>query len=193
MINHYSGDSDAAISLLEEGLATCREHNYRWPLARLSVALGQAMHSRGDYERSTELFSEAEATYSELGDQWGYAMACVYLGREAHRRGNMAEAIRLYKHALAIGIEIDHGFTRACSMAGLAGILGDQGRCYDAARLFAFAEKDADESLERYAVMVGIEESKAVVNATAPGAWELAWADGEAMSLQEEIDLAHSV
>jgi predicted ATPase/DNA-binding SARP family transcriptional activator/Tfp pilus assembly protein PilF len=190
------GDWQAAVSLLEDGYALSKELDYKWMTARAASGLGQAFYLQQDYDRALAFFEEAEAIYIELGDQQGIATALIGIGREAHRKGELAEAARLYKRALDIGIDLNSGMVVGPGAGGLAGILSARGRYYDAARLFGVAQKALELSgytLERYAMTLGLEECKAQLNAGAPGAWEAALAEGEAMPTEQAAALAQGV
>ena len=88
------GDYVQAASLLEEGLALCRELGQpgRAMTARILNTLGTVTFNRSNYRRARTLYEESLALQRELGDEVGIAHALNNLGTVVSYQGDYEQA-----------------------------------------------------------------------------------------------------
>ncbi len=101
---HSCGDADAAASLIDEGLAICREIENWWGVAQ---ALGQRAHvarSLGDLTHAQELFAELIPMHRRLATStWSWARSrgsLVSLSVGVKRSGRPAYSVRWRQNRL---------------------------------------------------------------------------------------------
>jgi tetratricopeptide (TPR) repeat protein len=193
MIAAEQDDLGLAQARFEECLDTSRKSRYDWLTAWTLQGLGSLLYRRQEYEHATRTFTDAHVMFVQLGDSLGTAHALVSLAREAQRVSDYQEAARLYNQALAVGHELDNkGLIGGC-LAGFAGLVAQKGQARKAATLFGSAEKvfgQFSTSLQREQMTLGLDEAKATLG---PAEWEAAWAEGEAITIEDALALALSL
>jgi predicted ATPase/class 3 adenylate cyclase len=187
------GDPASAVALMEESLALAREVGDRRGEAWALWGLAAARMFAGDLDASRDLLEESLRIFQEVGhDTWGWGNAVSGLGGMAALRGDPTEARKLILESLALFGEqwnavIITGHLRFLSL--LANQLGQHER---AARL-AGAE-------EAWRGKVGGQVPDAFFPYEDPvqtaarqlsdEAFQRAWAEGQAMSLEEALAYA---
>ena len=117
----------------------------------------------------------------------------VVRAREAQRLHDYEAADRTYRDALALGLDLENQGVIATCIAGFAGLATKTGHYREAALLFGCAGKllsEVSTSLEREQMTFGLDEARASLG---DEVWQVAWAEGEAMPMQEAIALAQSM
>jgi tetratricopeptide (TPR) repeat protein len=202
------GDQEAALAHFQECLDTCRQMKNDFMVAWTLHDMAEALYRQGKYGRAYEMLAEAKTMFTELGDTLGLANALVQMGRDASRQDDYAGAATLYKEALAHAIALDNHLVIGTCLAGFAGIAvakvqskslassgseptpeGEEG-ARAAGRLFGCAQGLLDASytsLERRAMTMGMAEARSILGEQA---WEDAWREGHAMSVEQAIALA---
>jgi DNA-binding CsgD family transcriptional regulator len=151
---------------------------------------------RGDYERAKTLGMENISLARELEDKWLLGVCVGWVGMLALWNGeehDLAEGF--LKEGLALDREVGNWAYGAYCLEGFAGLAGARAQGERTARLWGAAEAlrsdigapvppDARPYYERSmaAARARLEE----------GAWEAAWAQGMAMSLEEAVEYALS-
>ena len=189
----FSGDLSAAQALYEESLALDQEIGNKWGIALALNNLGNIAWSRGDMAAAQVLHEESLARAREIGDQQGIALSLNNLGNVAWRRGDTTLTRGLYKESLVLRREIGEKWAIVSSLAGLAVVAGAAGQPERAARLVGAAQAlrevlgtildPADQALYDAAVAA----ARAGLSAEA---FEAAWAEGQAMPLEEAVAYA---
>src|SRR5262249_44760569 len=127
------------------------------------------------------------ATFRELGDKIGVAMSLHRLGRIACDRGEYDQADTLYHQCLDISREVGNRPVIAFALGGIAGVAAARGEFDLAARLFGVAQALLD-TISSTLESVGVAQLLPVARAgLGEAAWEGAWAEGKAMSMEEAI------
>lgn len=189
----YEGDPQQAAVVLEDCLKTLREIGDKSTMAIVLNHLGSVARDQGDDARASALFDEALSVSEQLGNKWTKAWALNDLGDIARDQGDLGRAVDLYRESLALRDALDDrvGIAYALeSLAELCCIKPDRKKVQQAAQLWGAADAvrvacgfplPAVEA-ERYQHVV--DAARAQIDATA---WELAWARGRQLPLEQLI------
>ncbi|MGH3147735.1 MAG: tetratricopeptide repeat protein, partial [Rubrobacter sp.] len=189
----WQGDFELAVELYEEALALCRQSGDPALLASLLIHLGHMFLLRGDLERATAVSEEAVAMHREQKLRSYLGDALNNLAWAALLRGDPEKARTLYEESLGYYRELGDGLGPLESLEGLACAAGIRGEAERAARLFGAAEilrevvglqQDPGESALREPYLV------AARSRLDEAAWEAAFAQGQAMNLEEAVACA---
>jgi len=190
------GDHEQAIELYEKGLAVSRESGYAAMLPLFLISLGREFLLQGDCERATALNEEAVALCRErrgglvagLGEHAQTALN--NLGWVALVQGDHERANALHLESLALSEELGDKRIAAESIEGLACVAGARGEDERAARLFGAARTLQEAVGYHHTPVEGVlrEPYLAAVRSRLDGAvWQAAFAEGQAMTLEEAI------
>ncbi|MBI5567648.1 MAG: tetratricopeptide repeat protein [Chloroflexi bacterium] len=186
---------DRARDWLEQAQAIKRELGDTWSIANGLDNLGRIALFQSDYEMARQYAAEAVAMFRTLGDRTGVAIsqgnvadALLHLGRLAESRAAMVDSLTLLrtigeKDGIADGLErfaslatVEHRWLRAATLFGAAAVLRKSIGTAPAPP--DKAEYDARLSKIRSALVATEFES--------------AWRVGEALKLDEAVELALS-
>jgi tetratricopeptide (TPR) repeat protein len=187
------GDYEGATASYEEALRLFRELDDRTHVAYMLHNLGLIAHFQEDYERATTLYEEALALEREQGHQTSVAMTLGNLGLMAFAQGDYARARALQEDALALWPFVTNKPWLARGIENFALVAAATNEPERAARLFGASAglrvrfgatlPPNDQAFnQRYIAEVQKQIS--------PDAFAAAWAEGEAMNLEEAIDFA---
>lgn len=183
------GDSVAARKFYEESLATARTLGDSWGIAAILSSLGSVARDQGDHATARELLEESLALFQESGYQPGIAGALRDLAGVAHSEDNLESARDLYAKSLLLlrdlGLRLA---TIKClrSMAALRPPLRG-------ALLWGAAEHLQEEIGYSPTPMAQAHHEKEVAaarEALGDVAFERAWQEGRAMTLEQAVDYA---
>ena len=193
------GDHARAKEILEEGIALCREVGYTYRLPAFLLSLGYHLMREGDYERGAALNEEASALCRERGYKMGLQYALDNLGWAALLRGDHERARTSYEESLTLCKELGDKMIASESLEGLACVTRAEGEVERAARLFGATEALRETLREAVAYQLSPEEEawREPYLATTrsqldEAAWQAAWAEGRAMSMEQAIEYALS-
>lgn len=189
-VARFQGDLVAARSFLTEALSVAWQLNATCPAALLG--LGQVSLQSGDPWAAEALFDralrEADNRHEEQAD------ALHQLALLARTRGAFERAADLDQQALRIRAEQRDPFGTAASLEALAGLSALNGDHAHAARLFGAADSvrsGTDAPPEPDADRQTYDADVALVRQGLPARdFELAWGEGETMSVEEAVALA---
>jgi tetratricopeptide (TPR) repeat protein len=188
------GDLVLALSYMEETVATCREQGNRAHLAIALCELGSVLYAQGDYERAHPAYAESVDLLAQADSAWGPG-ARNNLGSTLFHLGDPAGAQALHREALAIYYrgQTAEGITWSLERLGVVEARhGDGGK---AARLMgaaAAAREGLGTPLDRWD-QTDWDQAVGTLRAGLPlGAFEAAWAEGQAISLEQAVELALS-
>ncbi|MBI3243515.1 MAG: tetratricopeptide repeat protein [Chloroflexi bacterium] len=187
------GDYAAALALHEESLALRRQIGDKLGIATSFNDLGNVANYQGDSAAARALHEEGLALYREMGDKRGIMFSLFHLGLVAVEQQDYIRARALHAESLTQAREMGEKLVVVYNLAGLAAVAVGVGAAWRAARLAAAAEtllaviKGTIESLARRQ----FERTLAAARATlGEEAFNAAWAEGQAMSLDDAIALA---
>jgi predicted ATPase/DNA-binding CsgD family transcriptional regulator len=192
----WQGDLDLAAARYEasRGLMATLDDAVRLPhWTLLPVAnLADVALLRGDPAAAASLAEEAVAGWRDAGYLWGIAQALGTAAAAASERGDQVRAARLYDETLALWLESDDGRGIAGTLAGIAGVANRRGQSERAARLLGAAWGVAESLGVRYlAHHVHAERVLAATRSQLDDqTFEVAWAEGQALSIDQAVDEA---
>ena len=194
-ISLYLDDHERAKECYEEGINLCRRLGYGLRLADLLNSLGDVYMLEGAFERGADLSGEAAVLYRERGYKGGLHWALNSMGWVALLQGNHERARTSYQESLTLCLELGDRLTASESLEGLSCISGAEREAEWAARLFGAAEALREEvGSEHMPEEDALREPylAAVRSRLDEAAWETAWAEGRAMSMEQAIEYALS-
>jgi tetratricopeptide (TPR) repeat protein len=189
------GDFDAARALEEESLAIQRKLDDLPSVAQVLNNLGELAYYQGDYATARARLEESVAIYRRLRNDWGVSMSVNNLGMVARAEGNLAEAVTCLKEGLLIRRrlgDISRGIALSLEeFACLALALGSPVR---AARIWGQVERLRQlHDVPMFPALL-IQHQRQVAAARAAlndgAAFDAAWHDGGAMTLQQAVEYA---
>jgi predicted ATPase/two-component SAPR family response regulator len=189
----HQGDLARARSLGEESVEILRQEEDRWGLAVALTNRGVLAEAEADYALANSLFEESVVIFPELGDKWFLSIPLRHLGIVASRQGDYARAEKLYKESLAALRELDEKWLTSLCLEELAGVACARGHYLRATRLWG-AEETLREAIGASVRVLYRDDYDRGVEAAHAGlgdeAFEVAWAEGRAMTLEEALAYA---
>jgi ATP/maltotriose-dependent transcriptional regulator MalT len=182
-----SGDELAALRAYEECLAIWTAMDDRLGIASALTNIGLVRMYGGDAAGAAQHLEQSVRIYREEEDQESTAVALNCLGQAYGRAGEYARAEQLVREGLALNLEIGDKWNITYDLVALAQIACAQRDYARGVRLLAAAEAHYDdvferlERLDRVAYEQCMEEAR---NALGEGMFNIAWADGLALSPQ---------
>lgn len=191
----FGNEIERASALVEEAITLQRETNDTVGVARSLLILGFVANSRRDHERAMMLYEESLALAREAGDGFAISLslgvgALAALGLGDHRRTRT-----LCEEGLKLSWQLKTMHLTAAYLHVAASLAGSEGRAVRAARLWGAAESLREgigtilSLFERYLYEPYVTAAREVLD---EAAWEAAWAEGKAMSLEEVVGCALS-
>jgi len=191
------GDLARSNALLERSLALQREIRNTRGVAFALISLGVNALDAGDYEHAVTYSAESLELFEALGDKARAAIVLNNLGYATHFQGDYQQAARFHARCLRMAQEtgdqraVAYGFEGVATAVALQGA-GVQGARL-AARLYGAADTlrvaldiplpPADYALNERSII-------AARNTLGETAFAAAWAEGEALELEQAIEEA---
>lgn len=196
LVAYARGDDMSARTLHEEVLAVGREVGDKRVIAVACHILGRVAARQGDYAAARTLCEESLAIRREMADKPGIAASLNTLGHIAACQGNYALAHALCQESLVIRQELaalgDRRGIAAC-LETLATVVCGQGQPQRAARLYGVAEalREAIGAPQMPSDRTPHDRAVAALRAALDEtAFAAAWAEGQAMTLEQAIRYA---
>jgi non-specific serine/threonine protein kinase len=186
-----AGDDAQVVAAYEESLEHARAVGDRWLMTPAFNRLGEVAHHGGDYPRARRLYEQGLALARELGNRVGIAWSLEHLGELALDEGDHARALALFLEPISMWRDASSVSPQGASaLEHLASVAVAFGELERAARLIAAARNLAGGVDDRYlSVDAGRTERDlaALRSRLGPAAFEEAWAEGAAMTLDEAL------
>jgi predicted ATPase/DNA-binding XRE family transcriptional regulator len=188
-------DPAAARPIAEESIVLFREVGDRIGLVSPLWQLGLIARHQGDHRRAGALVEESLALSRELGSKAMICLALLHLGEVVLEQGEEQRALALFQESLALARPIEYKDIVAECLVGIGGVAGAVRQPERAARLLSAAET----LLDTVGLLVGVgpevraDYDRYVVAARAQldeASFMVAWAEGQAMSLEQVIAYA---
>jgi predicted ATPase/class 3 adenylate cyclase len=187
------GDHAIARARCEQSLTLFRELGDKPGIASSLHNLGLVARDQGDYTLARSLQEESLALRRQAGDKPGIANSLYGLGSVAGRQGDHSAARALLEQSLALQREVGDQRGIAACLEGVARVSSAEGSPERAARLLgaAAARRDAVGASLPPAERAAYERIVATVRAyLEPAVFAAAWAEGQAMSLEQAVAYA---
>ena len=194
MVAADEGDFVSARALHEESLAIARELGNRNGIVASIGNLGNAAFEQGDFAAAQARFEQILAISRELGDRQAAAMTLHRLGMIESARGDPPAARALYNESLIILRELGDRGRIAYSLQELATVIAALGSPLRAARIWGAEERLREEigsplpGHERPCYDRQVAAARVALRDD--GAFERAWQEGRALTLETAIELA---
>jgi predicted ATPase/DNA-binding XRE family transcriptional regulator len=189
----YLDDYQQARQYSEQALTTIRQINDKGLLSMALGGLGAALFHLEDYERAAASYEELQRTWEQLGTQWGVGLALLNLGWAAHFQHDHERALALFQDSLREFQSVWTVQYLAIGLSGVAEVALALGQLEPAAGLFGAAQA-IGERLNAFAYLaIWIDTGPsiaAVREQLSEAAFSAAWAEGQAMTLEQAIAYA---
>jgi predicted ATPase/tetratricopeptide (TPR) repeat protein/DNA-binding XRE family transcriptional regulator len=185
------GDTEGATSLVEKALPYFRAHDNPEGVGWALNHLGHVAQIRGDYERARWLHEESLEWFEEGGGENPEAFEA--LGETALAQGEPTLAITYFGKSLKLSREQGARLYTAWCLAGLAGVAALDEDPERAAQLWSAAEALRQSIGGRAAPASHAMHERLMAAAReqmGQPAFDAAWAEGQAMTTEQAIELA---
>jgi predicted ATPase/DNA-binding CsgD family transcriptional regulator len=196
----FQGDAVAAHSCraaarpcYEESLVGLREQNDQWKIAHTLNLLGEMARAEDDYDAARSFYEESLAIRRELGDVRGIGASLHNLTYVANYQGDYQRAAMFFEESLALFQKLGSKQGILCSLEVLAGVIKGIGQPERAARLMGAVEALYKAFHIRLNYVDQVEHDRYVAAARAQldeATFAAAWAEGQAMTMEEAIAYA---
>jgi DNA-binding NarL/FixJ family response regulator len=185
------------LSLREEAEALLSEPLDRRETAHLLQFLGFAAISELNLEQAEPRLEEALALFRDLGDVWSIAQCLIALGLIPLSQGDSERAAVLFEESLLHQRELKYKTAILYGLAGMAGVATLRGQPVRVAKLFGALEALREEiGLSRASLALALYDGEGYLTTArtelGEAAFEAAWSEGQAMTLEEAIEYALS-
>lgn len=193
LVEMRCGDTARAAQLFCEAIDLFRELGVKAQLMWTLNLLGESRLLECDVAGAQVCFDEALQLAREAGLQQGVYTTLHHLGRVVQRLGNEIEAVTYFQQSLRLARAADDREMLARDLAALGGAALRQGNLDRAARLLGAACAQLDQLAlilmppDRREIEQWVAEVRAALTASAFAA---AWQHGQALLLEQAIDLA---
>jgi predicted ATPase/class 3 adenylate cyclase/DNA-binding CsgD family transcriptional regulator len=183
------GHPDARAAL-EEAVAMATEIDDHWPHAQAALSLARFLVNAGDLDLVEAQLAAARACGQVLGSPWVPACADHIAGLLAAARGEPNRAEDLHQAALAVCAERGYPLGVVDSLEALAAVAATQESWAEAARLLGATAHRRDELGYRRNRRTTAPAEGAARAGLGDEAFEAAWAEGEALTVEEAVAYA---
>jgi predicted ATPase/DNA-binding NarL/FixJ family response regulator len=193
------GEYRRASALFAEGLALARSLGFKTLIAQILNGLGEAARLEQDYAQAAEHYRESLQLFHELGDKGNLSAVLHNLGHVALHRRQVAQAAAHFAESLAIAQAVEDKRLVGYALVGLGVVAAAQEQPRVAVHLLSAtaAQREAigyqldaaDQSeYDHYLTTARTQLDSAV--------FDVAWAEGQALALEqaiaEAVELAHT-
>jgi predicted ATPase len=192
----FQHDLDRADSLLQESTRLFRQIGERWGLSNTLESNAAVALRQGSFERAQALLKEGLALQQEVNYPFGWVHVFNRLGRavyDARAQADVDRETALLAECLALAQAVDHPWGMADSLRWLAEQVMAQGQPLRAARLLGAAEALREASgtpLPPYPFRSYERVLADLKSALGPASFDVAWAEGRAMTADQAIAYA---
>jgi len=187
----FLGDLDAAEETLSGTLAVLRDRGGRWGAAPVLNALAQVALSRSDLGRAMDLLREGESMLRETEDAFTLATNLNIQATVSQLEGNDELTSTLLRESVELSSALRDAWALVYGLVGLAGVSARRSEPERAARLFGAAQTLGDAASVTVAfppTRALYEQDLANVRAQLDAeAFEMFWAEGQAMTVTEAV------
>jgi predicted ATPase/DNA-binding CsgD family transcriptional regulator len=179
--------------LAGQSLALQREAEHPWGISSALFCLADTVYLQGDVARASALQEEAVAISRNLSNRWGLGRRLVRLGQFAQAQMDLERAMALIQEGLAACRDAGDNWGLGMALVGLAGVANKRGEGARAARLLGAVEtrRNTIGAVLWRVDRLEYEHNLAAAHAAlTEGQFAAAWAQGQAMLLEDAITYA---
>ncbi len=181
---------ERAAALLEESLTLFRELGDTSGYAYSVYYLGIVARYQGDYARATALLEESLSMSRATGDTWLIAWILIHMGQLACTLGDYPRAVEAQQESLILCQELKTAWGMAACLESLARVAQAQAMMEGAVRLFSAGAALRD----RYGLAaIDLGDLARTRNELSRERFAAAWAEGQAMTLEQAIREASNI
>jgi tetratricopeptide (TPR) repeat protein len=187
------GNLKQAAALYHESLVLHHQLNFKPGHAWLLKSMGELAWSRADYDEAAERLAMSLDLFRELGEKFGAAVALHKGGYVALHQGNLARAEALLKEGLALYQEFDNRWGIAHCLAGFGALALARAQPERATRLLGATSALLAATVYHLELPDSADYDGSLVTVRAQldeAAFAAAWAEGQAMTMEEAIACA---
>jgi len=187
-------DLDGAVTAWEEALVRFREVDDAFMVPHTLCNLGVVAMMRGRLDKAMPLCSEALVLMRQRDDRFALRFGLMYMLVIAQRLGDAEQVLALAREVLTLSIEQDSPVTASNALDGIAWAVGrndDDAAC--AARLLGAAQAlRSAAGVDLNPLQHPLHEDAVAATRAALGeeAFAAAWAEGQAMTLEQAVAYA---
>lgn len=189
----YAGMPDPALPFAEEALAIGRGLRSEWLTATSLASLSVVAQHRGDLAAAHGYAAQALPLHRAMQNRWEAVSSLPQLAYCQAESGEAA-AKQTWQAALAESIAIGHRHGAVAAVLGIAALLAADGQADRAARLLGAVEAQVEPASANMLVLWVQplhDRALALTRAALPdAAFAQAWAEGQALSIDQAGDLA---
>jgi predicted ATPase/transcriptional regulator with XRE-family HTH domain/Tfp pilus assembly protein PilF len=192
-VAYWQGDYERTAELATQALELSRSTGYTPNVSYALESLGMTLLKQQQFDRARDTLNESAALFAELGDKKGTALILIDLGTLARVQGRWAEAAQLHRRSLRLCVQIGEKRRMAFCLEGLALVACSQANYAQAVTLLAAGGTLRSEAGAPLPAIEQSEIDQALAQARAAlgnEAFEVAWAKGGAMTIDEVVALA---
>ena len=195
----FLGEYDAASRQLDEALSQFGQAGDRWGEAVAHVMTANLLWRRGKASDVAPHLARADAIFQAMGEKYGQSRLRLLHGYLSLARGDQAEARRLFREGLSLARELGQTAYILLILGGCAAVALGSGRVVQAAQLYGRA------AVLLEAAAPHVDDGAAAARAAyaqhlpllrerlAEGDLAAAWSAGQALPIEDALDLARSV
>jgi non-specific serine/threonine protein kinase len=195
VIAHSHGDNQRARELFDESLEYCRALGDEQGTGLVLVSLGIVLHDQGDLEGATAAFEEAHRREEAANAAPVPGFALTWLAHLALDRERLDEARRRLHEGLNVYGQMGHILVPQLGLSVAGGIAVVEGHNERGARLYGAQYSLMERVLLRWTGSPRcdregqqlVEQGRHQIGAQA---WDRAWAEGQAMTVEQAIAYA---
>jgi predicted ATPase/DNA-binding CsgD family transcriptional regulator len=185
----HERDYSYVVRLAEQSLILLREAEDRWGMCGAIFCLADAVYAQGNVVQATIYLEESVAIARGLGNLWALGRRLVRQGQLAQAQHDLERAMALIQEGLTICRDVGDNWGITMALVGLAGVASKRGEPARAARLLGAVEtrRNTIGAVLWHVDRLEYERNLATLAALTEEQLEAAWAQGQAMSLEDAI------
>jgi predicted ATPase len=187
------GNHERAQACWEECLRLAREDGQAVLESHALHLLANAVSARGDLDRASRLSEKALAIFRQRGDRWGELNSVQAMARIAQLRGDDDQVVVLARQSLVLGREVGALRSAPTDLEHLAWVAHVRGDLVRAAHLLAAVQTIRERrrwSRQQSEQQTHVAEVAQGRTALGEPAFEAAWVEGRAMTLEQAVAYA---
>ncbi len=188
-------DNARAVAAFEEGLALFTKVQDEWGIALVLSGLGLIASEMDDFATARAQLEASRTLWQNQSDKWSLGDVLCLLGEVLHRQGDLVQAAELYAECLQVSHDVGDRIRMALMLHHFGVLAHARSDDSSAARLFGAAAAMRSAANGSYWFTITSAEDydrevDAARTALGEAAFAVRWAEGQALSVPQALDLA---